>query len=94
MPFYDKPLKLYRDGQQDGPDPSDYPYAWQNAPKWLGDESGDLDWLQSQYGAPVTVRCAILYGNEDSATRIEGWNTYNPDNGTPPDWTYDAPKED
>lgn len=94
MPFYTQPLKLYRDGQKNGPDPAEYPYSWQHRAAMLGDEPDDMNWLRTVYGAPTDIRFAVLYGNEDSAIRIEGWYDHNPENGIPPDWTYDSPKKD
>lgn len=55
---------------------------------WLGEQEGDMDWLTEVYAAPPDMTCAILYGNEDAATKIEAWRAYNPHYQTPPDWTY------
>lgn len=55
---------------------------------WLGDEPGDMEWLSSVYGAPSDLKCAILTGNEDSPSKIEGWKEYNPRLDCPPDWVW------
>ena len=60
---------------------------------WLGKDPDDMPWLIDVYSAPQGVKCAILYGNEDDAEKIDAWFTYNPHFETPPDWTSTRPPE-
>ena len=73
------------------PDKDRFPYPWQSRPTWLGEDPADILWLESVFGAPAGLSCAILYGNEDSPSLITGWMGYNPPRDTPPDWVWNPP---
>jgi hypothetical protein len=57
------------------------------------DTHEDMRWLRDVYGAPANIQCAILYGNEDAADKIEGWTVVNPNWDATPDWHYTADAE-
>jgi len=61
---------------------------------WLSNNIDNRTWLQTQFNAPRSVKSAILYGwNEDSPTRIVGWNKSSPRIGDKPDWVWLPAKE-
>jgi hypothetical protein len=54
------------------------------------DTPEDIEWLRSTHvlTLPTDIQFAILYGNEDSPVKVEGWKSFNPHYQSKPDFVW------
>ena len=58
-------------------------------PIYLDSEEG-MRWLRETHcpKMPARMTCAVLYGNQDSPTKVEAWEVTNPHYQAPPDYVW------